>query len=224
MSDRYVFDATKEQVEQQFGVSTKRNDFYESHFNITPGSLIPVIYFEDGKREIYRFRWGQIPPGADEERDGIENYEISTDQVLESNWQLKCLKSQRCLIPAHGFYKWKTTEKQSTPFYIRLLSNELMAIAGIYSVWESDSGRNVYSCSMLTSDANALIQPVGDRMPVILEPENYNLWLAQEPLGQDILNSLVSPFPMSKMAVNRVSEDVNDRSNNSPELIQPIPK
>lgn len=224
MSDRFVFDATKEQVEQQFGVSSERTDFYESRFNITPGSLIPTIYLEDGQKEIYHFRWGQIPVEAEEEREGIENYETSMEDLQENEWQLNALKTRRCLIPAHGFYKWKTTEKKSTPFFIRLLSNELMAIAGIYSIWESESGRNVYSCSMITTKANPLIQPVGNRMPVILEPEDYDSWLVHEPLDENTLNNLVKPFPMSKMAVNRVSEDVNNTDNDNPKLIQPIPK
>lgn len=224
MSDRFVFDATKEQIEQQFGVSSERSDFYESRFNITPGSLIPTIYLDEGERIIYHFRWGQIPADAQEEREGIENYEVAIEDLQDNEWQLHSLKTQRCLIPAHGFYKWKTTEKKSTPFFIRLLSNDLMAIAGIYSVWESESGRDVYSCSMLTTDANALIQPVGNRMPVILEPEDYDDWLVQEPLDENTLENLVQPFPMSKMAVNRVSEDVNDTDNDNPKLIQPIPK
>jgi putative SOS response-associated peptidase YedK len=224
MSDRFVFDATKAQIKEQFGVSSERDDFYESHFNITPGSLIPVVYQEEEEKKIYQFRWGQIPPDADDERDGVENYEISMEGVEEREWQLNCLESQRCLIPAHGFYKWKTTEKKSTPFFIRLLSNPLMAIAGIYSVWASATGRNVYSCSILTTEANALVQPVGDRMPVILESQRYDQWLNEESLSKDALDSLLNPFPMSKMAVNRVSEDVNNKENDNPKLIQPIPK
>ncbi len=224
MSDRFVLKASKQEVEQVFEVSSERDDFFESDFNITPGSLIPVIYREDNQRRIYNFIWGLIPENADEEKAGVENYEVKVEDLDEDEWLKECLDRRRCLIPANGFYKWKTTKKKSTPFYIRLLSNDVMALAGLYSVWKSSSGRDVYSCSVLTTEANALVQPVDDRMPVILRPENYEKWLSDKPLESTELNKLLKAFSMTEMAVNRVSEDVNDTDNNSPELIQPIPK
>lgn len=224
MSDRFVLQASKEEVEELFKVSTERDDFFESEFNITPGSLIPVVYQEDSERKIYNFKWGLVPPKADEEREGHENFAFSLDEIKEKEWLAGCLEQRRCLIPANGFYKWKFTEKKSTPFYIRLLSNELTAIAGIYSVWKSSSGRDVYSCAMLTTEANALVQPVDNRMPILIRPEYYNKWLSREPLDEAALSKLTSSYSMTEMAVNRVSEDVNDPENNSAELIQPIPK
>lgn len=224
MSDRFVLQASKEEVEETFRISTKRDDFFESEFNITPGSLIPVVYNEKGERKIYNFLWGLIPPGADEEKDGKENYEFSKGDLKEEEWLTECLEKRRCLIPANGFYKWKSTEKKSTPFYIRLLSNELAAIAGIYSVWKSSSGRDVYSCAMLTTDANALVQPVDKRMPILVRPENYKQWLSKDELSNGELEKVLRGFSMTEMAVNRVSEDVNDPENNSAKLIQPIPK
>ena len=224
MSDRFVFHAPKKAVEQQFGVHSERDDYFDSNFNITPGTLIPVVYREDQERKVQQFLWGLLPSDADEEREGAEYYETTIDQMQEDDWQAKCLQKRRCLIPAHGFYKWKTTEKKSTPFYIRLLANELMAFAGIYGIWESSSGRKVYSCSIITTDANALVQPVGERMPVIIDSDDYEAWLADEELSENDLDQLIRPYPMSKMAVNRVSEEVNDTDKNNPDLIQPIPK
>lgn len=224
MSDRFVLQASKEEVEQLFGVSTERDDFFTSEFNITPGSLIPVIYKEGNQRKIYNFVWGLIPEDAEEEEDGRDNFEIPLEELQEDEWLAECLEQRRCLIPASGFYKWKTTEKESTPFYIRLLSNELTAIAAIYSVWKSSSGRDVYSCAMITREANALVQPVDDRMPVLLRSEDYPKWLSDEPLDEDDLSALVQSYSITELAVNRVSEEVNDPDNNSAELIQPIPK
>lgn len=224
MSDRFVLKASKQQVEQVFEVSSERDDFFESDFNITPGSLIPVVYQEDNQRRIYNFIWGLIPEDAEEEKEGVENYEVKVEDLDEDEWLKECLDRRRCLIPANGFYKWKTTKKKSTPFYIRLLSNELMALGGIYSVWKSSSGRDVYSCAVLTTKANALVQPVDDRMPVILRPENCEKWLSDKPLENAELNRFLKAYSMTEMGVNRVSEEVNDPDNNSPELIQPIPK
>lgn len=224
MSDRFVYQVTRQEVESQFEVHSEREDYYESHYNITPGSLISVVYREGGRRKITNFLWGMVPPEAKDEREGEENYETTLGEIREDEWQRECLGKRRCLIPAHGFYKWKTTKKKTTPFYIRLISNELMAFAGIYSIWKSPSGRDVYSCSIITTEANALVQPVDDYMPVILDPKHYQIWLQDEALSERTLDRFLQSYPMSKMAVNRVSEEVNDTENNRPELIQPIPK
>lgn len=224
MSDRFVFEATKQEVEQAFGVSTARDDFFESDFNITPGSLIPVVYSEDDERKIYTFRWGLIPPDAEEEIEGNENFEVPIEELGDDEWLTECVAHRRCLIPANGYYKWKFSEKKSTPFYIRLLSNQLTAIAGIYSVWKSSTGRDVYSCTMLTTKANVLVQPVDDRMPVLIHPNHYQQWLAKEKLSEEVFDEILNGYSMTELTVNRVSEDVNDPENNSAELIQPIPK
>lgn len=224
MSDRFVLQASKEEVEQLFEVSTERDDFFESDFNVNPGSLIPTIYQEEGERKIYTFKWGLIPPDASQEKEGLEHFETPIADLENDDFLKECMNKRRCLIPANGFYKWKTTKKKSTPFYIRLLSNELMAFAGIYAIWQSSTGRAVYSCSLLTTKANALVQPVDDRMPILLRPENYTQWLAEEPLSKSDYGNFLNGYSMIEMAVNRVSEEVNDPHNNSEKLIQPIPK
>jgi len=224
MSDRFVLEASKEEVEQLFDVSSKRDDFFESDYNITPGSLIPVVYKEGNERKIYNFQWGLIPEDAGEEKEGQDNYEVPVESTEENAWFSECLEQRRCLIPANGFYKWKTTRKKSTPFYIRLLSNQLTAFAGIYTVWRSESGRDVYSCAMLTTEANALVQPVDNRMPVLVHPDYFEQWLSDEPAEDSLITTIKGGYSMTDMAVNRVSEDVNNPENNSPELIQPIPK
>lgn len=224
MSDRFVLETNRQEAEQKFGVSTARDDFFESNYNITPGSLIPVVYEEDGERKIYNFRWGLIPPDADEEIEGNKNYEVPVENLEDDEWLTECVEQRRCLMPANGFYKWKFSEKKSTPFYIRLLSNQLTAIAGIYSVWKSSAGRDVYSCAMLTTEANVLIQPVDDRMPILINPNHYSKWLSKEVLSDSEFEDIINGYAMTDLTVNRVSEDVNDPENNSVELIQPIPK
>ncbi|NGP87236.1 SOS response-associated peptidase [Fodinibius halophilus] len=224
MSDRFVFQASKEEVKQLFHVTSERDDFFNSDFNITPGSLIPAICKEDGERKLYKFVWGLIPENAEEEKEGRGNYEAAIENLEENKLLIECLAQRRCLIPAKGFYKWKTTEKKSTPFFIRLLSNELTAIAGIYSVWKSSSGRDVYSCAMLTTSANALVQPVDDRMPVLLHPDDHKRWLADNEIKPGDLKQFLNSYLITDLAVNRVSEKVNDLDNNNADLIQPIPK
>lgn len=221
MSDRFVLHAGKEEIEELLGATTPRDDYFDSNFNINPGTLLPILVVNDGKREIRQAHWGLIPADADEEKDGRDHYEMEAENLEEEMESGRWGDLQRCVVPANGFYKWKFSEKKATPFYIRLLSNRVMGLAGVCSVWESESGRDVYSFAMLITDANALVQPVDDRMPVILRRESYGDWLNED---LDKLQSMLQPFSLTEMAVNRVTNEVNDLSNNSPELIQPIPK
>ena len=225
MSDRFVLHAPKEDVLNLFNVSSERDDYFESDYNITPGSLHPIIINSGEQWHLHQAQWGLIPPGADEEREGNDHYAIPAEEIRNEEWHAECVNKRRCLVPANGFYKWKSSKKKQTPFYIRLLSNRLTAFAGIYSVWESSSGRQVYSFAILTTTANTLVDPVDDRMPVLLQRDSFGTWLQDEPLsGAMHKDLLLKPYPLTEMAVNRVSEQVNDIGNNGPELIQPIPK
>ncbi len=221
MSDRFVLHADKEEVEKLLDATTARDDYFDPNYNISPGTLHPILLSEEGERQIQQAHWGLIPEDAEEETEGREHYEIRTDQMEEVMDSGKWAAPGRCVIPANGFYKWKSSEKNATPFYIRLLSNRAMGLAGLYSVWKSPSGRDVYSFAMIQTEANALVQPVDDLMPVILRRESFDAWLNKK---ADAVKSLLQPFSLTEMAVNRVTEEVNDLSNNSPELIQPIPK
>lgn len=223
MSERLARHSEKKAIEEEFDVSTHRDEFFEPDYNISPGSLMPAVYEEDGERKVYNFQWGLIPEDADAEREGKEHYEAKSEEIEDDAWLKQCFKERRCIIPANGFYKWKTSEKKSTPFYVRLLSQEVAGFAGLYSVWESESGRDVYSFTLLTTEANALVQPVDDRMPVILRSKDYDTWLDKD-TDLASLKNLLRPLGLTEMAVNRVSEKVADLNSQGPELIQPIPK
>ncbi len=223
MSDRFVRHASQQTIEERFGVSTQRSDYFDPNYNITPGSRVPVVYVEEQERKIYDFQWGMIPENADNEKAGLDHLNIPVEALGDDRYA-KVFRKQRCIVPANGFYKWKFSEKRTTPFYIRLLSNEVMGLAALYAIWEASSGRSVYSFALLTTEANALVQPVDTRMPVILDPEDYSTWLGEDeaPITPD--SDLLKPYDLTQMAVNRVTEEVNDPDNNNPELIQPIPK
>src|SRR5699024_5988317 len=110
---------------------------FNTNYNIAPGSLQPIVIAENAKRKIQKARWGLIPADADDEREGNGNNIVSSEDILENDWLAECVNQRRCLVPANGFYKWKSSEKKQMPFYIRLLSNELTAFAGIYDLWSA---------------------------------------------------------------------------------------
>lgn len=225
MSDRFVLHAGKKVIEELFNVSSQRDDYFEEDYNITPASLHPIIVKAGGKPQLQQAQWGLIPPDADEEREGKDTFAVPAEDVSDDGWFAECLAKRRCLVPANGFYKWKSSKKKTTPFYIRLLSNRLSAFAGLYSIWKSPTGRDVYSFTILTTKANTLVEPVDDRMPVMLGTGHFDEWLGDDELSKEAFKRLaLEPFDLTQLAVNRVSEKVNNINNNGPELIQPIPK
>jgi putative SOS response-associated peptidase YedK len=225
MCDRFVLHASGKAVEDFFNISSKSRDIFSLNYNITPASRHPVALYELGERLLRPARWGLIPPDAEEERTGNESHVVPAEDVLEDEWLAECVHHRRCLAPANGFYKWKSSERTKNPFYIRLLSGRLMAFAGIYGLWKSPSGRTVYSFAILTTKANPLIEPVDDRMPALLQRKHFTNWLSDEELTTTMYEELLlKPYKLTEMAVNRVSDEVNDSANNYPELIRPIPK
>jgi putative SOS response-associated peptidase YedK len=225
MSDRFVLYAPKKEIENVFHVSMGRSIYFDADYNISPGSLHPLVIRKDEERICNKASWGLIPPDAKEERAGNKNNVVPSEDVQEKDWFTECINRRRCLIPANGFYKWRSSEKKQMPFYIRLLSNQLTAFAGIYDVWTSASGREVYSFAILTTKANSLIEPVDNRMPVLLHREDFGKWLNPSDLTEELYEKLLlEPFELTKLAVNRVSKKVNDLENNGRELIQPVPK
>lgn len=225
MSERFVLHAPKSEIENFFAIKVEAGHNITANYNISPGSLHPLVINNGNKREIKQAKWGLIPPEAKDERAGKDEYSITAEKLDSEEWLKECVEQRRALVPASGFYKWKATENKTTPFYVRMLSDALTALAGIYSIWESSRGRKLYSFAILTTESNALIEPIDERMPVVVRSEKFEFWLDNEIQSSEILEEIAgSPAMLTEMIVNRVTEEVNDISNNRAEMIQPIPK
>jgi putative SOS response-associated peptidase YedK len=117
-------------------------------------------------------------------------------------------RRRRCLIPANGFYEWTTSGKRKQPHFIRLTSNEPFGIAGLWDSWE-DNGRRIETCTILTCDANQVMQHLHPRMPVVIQPERYDAWLDPATELTDLSQDLL-PFPKEATVVSQISDYVND--------------
>ncbi|MDR9418264.1 SOS response-associated peptidase [Gracilimonas sp.] len=216
--ERYVLEADKYIIEDAFGVSSDSEAMYQPNYNVMPGHTMPIILQEGDNRNLVKSIWGLKPKSQDEEL-----VEIPQEDVLEDDLLAGFVKSGPCIIPASGFYKWKETVKDPLPFYLRVLTNEVAGFAGIYTEYEDDEGKPIHAFAVLTMKANALVEPLDDRMPVILQEKEYDVWLNGD--GEKLLKKGFSgDMLLPEMSVFRVPELVNDPSNNSKELIQPIPK
>lgn len=224
MCGRYTLFSEKEEIEEVFDVSSDEDELFNKSYNIAPGTINPIVLMpRPNVRDIGGFKWGLIPSWAEDENIGYKMINARSESLLEKSSYHKPFQRQRCIIPANGFYEWQTIYKQKTPFYVRALDQDLLGFAGLYEKWESkDKKKTIYSYTIITTEANALLQPLHDRMPVILERKDYLNWLNPVNSDTEDLTALLKPYPTERMAIYRVSQDVNQVQNNGPELIQPV--
>jgi putative SOS response-associated peptidase YedK len=132
------------------------------------------------------------------------------------------LKSRRCLIPADGFYEWLRTEKAKQPYCFEVNGGELFAFAGIWDRWKGASGKAIETCSILTTTPNAVISPIHDRMPVILHPDNYDVWLDPGMTNVSAASELLKPYDARLMRCYPVSTRINHVANDDEECSRPV--
>jgi putative SOS response-associated peptidase YedK len=193
-------------------------------YNVAPSqSVAAVTADEEGQRHLEFFKWGLIPSWAKDPKIGYKMINARSETIAEKPSFRAALKKRRCLIPADGFYEWKKDGKDKTPMYIQLKSGEVFAFAGLYELWKpADSDKWVKSCTIITTEPNALMKDIHDRMPVILKPDAYDQWL--NPAETDVAKvlPLLKPYAASQMKATAVSTAVNSPSNDSPACIVPV--
>ncbi len=171
--------------------------------------------------EFVTLRWGLIPSWS-KSLTGPPLFNARSETVAEKPSFRTAFRRRRCLIPADGFYEWQVlTPKQKQPQYITLRSGQPFAFAGLWESWQPPDGARVESCTILTTAANTFIQPLHDRMPVILSPDEYAPWLDPELIDPAQLLPMLDQFSGEEMIAYRVSPLVGSVRNDSPELIVP---
>lgn len=194
-------------------------------YNIAPTQPVAVITNAQPQRVEF-FRWGLIPAWAQDPAIGARMINARAESLAVKPAFRAALRRRRCLILADGFYEWRQEPggRAKTPFYIRLKSGQPFAFAGLWELWQpaASSTDAIYSCTIITTAPNALIEPIHDRMPVILDPASYAIWLDVAERRPDELNSLFKPYPASQMTAYTVSKRVNDPKNDGEECIRPF--
>jgi len=198
--------------------------FFASSYNIAPQSVLPVVRLNpmSGSREFDLQRWGLVPSWAKEAKPGFSTFNARSEEAVRKPAFREALKSRRCLVPADGFYEWQQVDtKTKQPFAIALTSGEPFAFAGLWESWQPAQGPPLETFTILTTGPNEIMKPIHNRMPVILEPRDYDRWLAPgDPTRPPI--DLLRPFPTEKMLAWPVSNRVGNVLNNDPELLDRI--
>jgi putative SOS response-associated peptidase YedK len=175
---------------------------------------------QSGNRQLSFLRWGLIPSWALEPGMGNRLINARAETVASKPAFREAFKNGRCLILADGFYEWKKTPNGKRPYYIRLANDKPFAFAGLAEPWRRGE-RSTDSCTIITTDANDLTRDIHDRMPVILSPSDYDLWLDAEFAGEEKLLSMLQPYPSDEMVAYRIGPAVNNVRNDSPQCITP---
>lgn len=195
----------------------------EPRYNVAPTQPVAVIP-NDGKHTLDYFNWGLIPSWAKDPSIGSRMINARAETLEEKPSFRSAFRRRRCLIPASGFYEWKSEpgQKAKTPIYIQQKNGKPFAFGGLWERWESPDGSTIFSCTIITTPPNDLVSQVHDRMPLILEQADHAVWLDPGEPPLDKLKTLLKPYPSEILQAYPVSKMVNKPDYDSPELIRPI--
>ena len=219
MCGRYLITTPVEAIRQIFQVDQRPN--LAPRYNVAPTQSVPIVRRGASGRELVTVRWGLVPFWAKDLKIGAKMINAKAETVAEKPAFRDGFKRKRCLVLADGFYEWKKIEGGKQPYLIRLKTAEPLAFAGLWADWkDKDSGERIESCTIITTEPNALMATIHNRMPAILPPDAYDLWLDPEAANG---RTLLGPFPAEAMEAYPVSPRVGNVKNDDAALIEPIP-
>ena len=223
MCGRFTLFAPYYEIIDRFDIESAfaENDYIPS-YNIAPSQQVVAIINDGRKNRLGHLRWGLIPPWAKDEKIGYKMINARAETVAEKPSFRKAFQKQRCIIPADSFYEWKKEDGKKIPMRIKLKTDELFAIAGLWESWKSPEGKVIHTCTAITTKPNDLMKPIHDRMPVILKREDEAAWLDPRKNDVDFLGNMLLPFDEGQMDAYSVSSAVNSPKNNEESLIVPI--
>jgi putative SOS response-associated peptidase YedK len=221
MCGRFARKSTQEVLADWFGVELEDMPWFAPTYNAAPQSVQPVVRLNrhSGQREFALLRWGLVPFWAKDAKLGFSTFNARAEEIAAKPAFREALKKRRCLVPADAFYEWqKLDPKTKRPYAIGLRSGEPYAFAGLWEHWQPKEGEALETFTILTTDPNALMESIHNRMPVILEPQDYSRWLDQADPARPPID-LLRPYPAEKMLAWPVGDRVGNVRNNDAELL-----
>lgn len=248
MCARFSLYATPDQIARLLDIEVPE---VEPHYNLAPTNMLLGAIERDGHRELRQFRWGLIPSWAKDMSVGTKMINARAEGLLDRGSFKNAFFKRRCVLPANGFFEWKHEEIEEEvpvkstkapslfeefqierpktrkrtlkqPYFLGMKSGEPFALAGLYEYWRDPQGEKVRSCTIVTTEPNALVAPLHDRMPVIIRKQDLETWLNCDDPDWDAAFQLLKPLDPGEMIATPVSSLVNDPNNDSPEVLERI--
>lgn len=217
MCGRYTLACESEELVEAFDLPGLTFE-YVARYNITPGQAAPVLAQDDRGRRMGLLTWGLVPAWKDWSGSGFIN--ARAESVGEKRSFREAFERRRCLVPADGFYEWKRSRGGKSPFWIHPVAGGLVSFAGIWERWSRSGHATRHTFAILTTDANADVRAIHDRMPVVIAAPQRDLWLARESDPARV-TELLRPAPEGTFESHPVSERVNRPTEDDAALIEP---
>ncbi|TCN24821.1 SOS response-associated peptidase [Mesobacillus foraminis] len=224
MCGRFTLTADFEQLIERFEIeSFHLDDEYVPSYNIAPSQSVLAVINNGHINKMGYLKWGLIPSWAKEPSIGYKMINARGESLMEKPSFKNAYRKKRCLVIADSFYEWsRVGGKKKIPMRIKLKTDEVFAMAGLWEQWKTPIGDSVFSCTVITTAPNQLVRNIHDRMPVILRPEDEKVWLDPSIQDPHLLDPLLRPLDPELMDAYEVGPAVNSPKNNSAELIQRI--
>lgn len=224
MCGRFALKAKSERVKAEFKAAVLPGTAGFERFNIAPSQMISAVLNNESERVLTQLKWGLVPSWAKDPDIGSRMINARSETLTEKPSFRDAFKKRRCIIPSSGFYEWqKSASGGKQPFYFYLKEKEVFGFAGLYEEWlDNQTGELLETCTIITTEANAVLKPVHDRMPVILVATDYDEWLDEKQTDTKRLQRLLVPYSADAMASHVVSRAVNITSSDEAGLIVPM--
>jgi putative SOS response-associated peptidase YedK len=223
MCGRYRLSRRKQLVEEYFDSTSDEPD-WNPRYNIAPTQPVPAIrqHPKEPVRQISLMKWGLIPHWAKDSTGAAGMINARSETASSKPAFRDPLKFRRCLVPADAFYEWARKGASKQPFCFEVNEGELFAFAGLWDGWRDASGNWVKTCSILTTIPNAVTSAVHDRMPVIIDPDSYDLWLDPGMSDVSAATDLLKPYDARLMRCYPISTRINHVANDDAECSRPL--
>jgi putative SOS response-associated peptidase YedK len=224
MCGRFVSASPPDEIARYFDAE-QREDLIPASYNVAPTDDVYGILEKDGTRRLAGFHWGLVPLWAKDPKVGSRMINARADTVATKSAFKFAFAKRRCLIAADGFYEWKQLPaRKKQAMYLHRADGEPLAFAGLWEVWRGANRDQdpLFSCTIITTDANDRVGEVHDRMPVILPPSAWPTWLDRDVDDVDELQALLVPAPPHLLAIRPVGPDVGNVKNNGPHLLDEV--
>jgi putative SOS response-associated peptidase YedK len=236
MCGRFTLRTPASAIAEQFGLLELPS--FAPRFNVAPSQSVAVVRIRPvdsadggrtaastsqsaGGRELVWMQWGLVPRWAKDPAIGNRLINARAETAANKPAFRDAMRGRRCLVVADGFYEWRRSGRAKQPYFIRLRDGRPFAFAGLWDTWQRPDRSILESCTLLTTDANDLVRPIHDRMPVVLPPSAYSLWLNLEERDPGRLVSLLAPHAGDQMEAYPVSTLVNSPAHESPRCVEP---
>jgi putative SOS response-associated peptidase YedK len=220
MCGRFGIKSTPDHLLRLLGFVERPN--FPPRYNIAPMQPVPIVRLENGARHFALMRWGLIPSWVKDPRKFALLINARAEGIAEKPSFRAAIRRRRCLVPADGFCEWRREEKSKRPYFIRARGGDPMAFAGIWEKWADPAGGEIDAAAIITCAANTTLAPIHERMPAIIRPEDFDIWLDPDETKFKEACALLTPAPEDFMETYEVSPRVNKVANDDAENISPV--